>query len=145
MVTLKKTFSAIQKRPMLAADAFMVLAVLGTIGFVIIDRFNDASAETNICRAPAKAHEVTVRNDRFSQKSLTVNLCDTIHITTLDDQPYHFNFGTHDEHISYPGFTPLIQSQNESIVIDALETGEFHLHDHIRDTAALDLTIRPKK
>lgn len=94
------------------------------------------------CKAPGTLHELTLDNDEFSQQSLTVELCDTIAVTNLDDQPYSLNFGDHDSHIPYAGLKPVTQLQDERIVIDAVEAGSFEVHDHYRDLAVLQLTVR---
>jgi hypothetical protein len=133
------------KRPMLlAADVLLVLAMAGTIAHVVLDHRTTAQKEANICIVPGPNHEVTLQNDSFSQKQLTVHMCDSITIINKDDALYNLNFGAHDDHIAYPGFTSQIQAKDEAIQIDALQKGTFELHDHIRDNAKLTLTVEPK-
>jgi hypothetical protein len=129
----------------LLADGLLVLAVVGTLAYMFVDRQQKASLEADVCRAPARNHQVTIQGDAFSQKTLAVNLCDTISITNKDTQLYQLNFGTHDQHISYPGFQSLVQAKDETINIDALQQGTFRLHDHIRDKAVLSINVGPKE
>lgn len=129
----------------LLADALVVLSVIATAVFVVVVMRNDAKSDELACKAPGKQHELTLQNDRFSQESLTVALCDTIAVTNLDDQPYGLNFGNHDKHYPYRGYESVTQLQNERVVIDALEAGTFRLHDHYRDEAALQLTVTNKQ
>jgi hypothetical protein len=96
------------------------------------------------CGVPGREHQVTVQNDTFQPAQLDVSLCDTIKISNLGTQEYDFAFGTHDKHVSYPGFTNMQSLQpNQYFEIDAIKTGDYTLHDHLRDQAHLRITINP--
>jgi hypothetical protein len=131
---------------LIAADVLLVLAVAATLTHILIQRRSVGATDAAICTSTAKRFELTVKDDKFSQPNLAVHLCDTIAITDLDaSNQYYLNFGEHENHISYPGYTPLVQGPNETVNIDAFQQGSFEVHDHIRDKAVLELTVGPKQ
>lgn len=80
--------------------------------------------------------------DAFSTPTLTVKQCDIIKIANIDpNQNYQLAFGVHDKHIEYPGFSEQLIRPNEFITIDMLQFGSYRIHDHLRDKAAIELTV----
>lgn len=98
--------------------------------------------DTATCGAPGRTHEIRVENETFSPKSLEIARCDTLRITNQDERTFQFAFGIHDKHIDYPGFTESTVGPRETISIHAVQAGEYHMHDHLRDRASIDLVIR---
>jgi hypothetical protein len=129
---------------LIAANILVILSVLATAAFVFIQFQSSASADTGPCRQPGKKYQLNLQADAFSRPALHVQRCDSIDISNLDGLPYYLNFGKHENHIAYPGYTAKALQQHESVVIVAQQTGTFELHDHIRDKAVLVLTVSPQ-
>jgi hypothetical protein len=139
-------FNFDRKKPILfALDTVVMLAVAATLIGSFVRYQQHLRAEADVCRAPGKNYDLTLQNDSFSQKQLSVHLCDTLTIINKDDKPYSLNFGEHDSHIAYPGYTAQVQVKDETVVIDALQKGTYELHEHIRDKAVLKLTVGDKQ
>lgn len=97
------------------------------------------------CDQPGQEHNLIVRDDTFNVTKLTIKQCDVVKIANLDPtQSYEFAFGVHDKHIQYPGFSETVIRPNEFIAIDAVKAGNYRLHDHLRDKAAVEFTIESK-
>jgi hypothetical protein len=128
---------------MWAIDAAVFAVALGLVIFGI---WNMQSKQAGTpCATPGQEHTLIVKDDVFSKQQLTLKQCDVIKIANLDAlRSYEFAFGVHDKHVAYPGFTQQVVRPNEFIVIDAVQTGGFRLHDHLRDKAAVEFTIEPK-
>lgn len=126
-------------------DILLGLAVAATLVHLYFSWHARQLAEANVCRATARSYQLTIRDDSFSRSPIALNLCDSVTITNLGRESYLLTFGKYNTHQDYPGFTPQVQAQNESITFDALEQGNFTLHDHVRDRATLSITIGPKK
>lgn len=122
------------------AYALVVLVVVGGIGAAVFFGKSGNAAATN-CTGGAR-RTLQLQDDAFSQTSLTVKKCDKIVIQDKDKLSYDLNFGEHEAHISYPGYTPKTLLPGESVTITATETGDYLLHDHFRDNAELHLTVR---
>lgn len=96
-----------------------------------------------VCQTPGREHQVKlVAADAFEPEALTVQRCDTVKVLNQGVAEYELVFGTRDNHASYPGFTRQVLRPNEFFVLDAVRAGEYALHDHLRDNARLQLTIR---
>ncbi len=93
------------------------------------------------CTAAGGEHRLTVSGDRFSAKELTVKRCDRIVIADTGSEDYDFAFGTHEHHLSYPGFTMQSLQPGQYFQLDAVQSGTFMFHDHLRDNARIELTI----
>lgn len=129
----------------LIADVLLVCAVLATLTNALVDHNRQVKQDAATCKVPAKTYKLTVNHDTFSQNNLQVHLCDVISITDMDTQPYSFNFGTYNKHLDYPGYDPQIQATNETVTIDAVQTGNYQVHDHFRDKAVLHFSVGPKQ
>jgi hypothetical protein len=121
-----------------AVNAAVAAVAVGLVVFSLLPKQSDAKA----CGSVGVVHELTLRGDAFSQPELTLARCDVIKIVNNDTQSYQLNFGVHDKHIPYPGFTTQLLGPNKAQRVDALQTGEYELHDHLRDNAKLNLSIR---
>jgi hypothetical protein len=123
-------------------------AALATVGAVLVPAVlsspdTTASTDTAACARLGTTHRLVVNNDSFSEPRLAVQHCDTVIITNQDDLTYELNFGQHDRHIFYPGFTSRPLLPGKSTTIHALRVGTFHIHDHLRDNAELELVVQP--
>jgi hypothetical protein len=96
------------------------------------------------CDTAGAEHELTLQGDAFSAQQLTISQCDTVRIVNRDQLTFELNFGKHDRHIAYPGFHVQLLRPGTSQTFTATQSGSFELHDHLRDAAHLDLTIRPR-
>jgi len=99
---------------------------------------NDQKLE---CAKPGADHRVVLSGDSFSPNNLTVQICDRIIVTNTGDQPYELVFGSHDNLSSYPGFSQQQLQPNEYFNLDAVQAGNFVLHDHLHNKAYLHLQI----
>lgn len=105
---------------------------------------NDQAEEArdNPCSQTGVSHTVILMRSSAAPSALTVNKCDSITIENRDDAlTYNMNFGEHDDHLDYPGYTrqDLAPGQSQSFVATML--GSYLYHDHYRDEAHLQLTI----
>jgi hypothetical protein len=126
-------------RPIHLVDGIVALIALVVV-FATFVHLSD-STEDFSCEVVGKRHEVTLQNDTFSQRDLTAQRCDTISVINMDSQNYDLNFGEHDDHVSYPGYDASLLRPNEQIFINAIKTGKYEFHDHLRDNAQLNLTV----
>jgi len=93
------------------------------------------------CTKPGIDHQVTISGERFSPSSLTVQRCDRIITTNSGELTYDLVFGSHDNLISYPGFSQQQLQPNEYFALEAVQSGSFVLHDHLHNKAYLHLQI----
>jgi hypothetical protein len=128
----------ISKRWLYVADV-LVLAV--AVGLVVFSILRTPPKDTSTCPKAGKEHLLTLQADAFSQAKLTLQQCDTVHITNQDTQPYSLAFGVHDSHYRYPGFREQVLSPDEQLTITAVQAGQYRIHDHLRDQASAELTI----
>jgi hypothetical protein len=131
----------IRRRGLRALDVMVAIVTVALLG-VGLNHNLRSGAEPFPCKAIGENHTVNLKDDKFSSERLKVKQCDTITIVNLDNAFYKIAFGVHDQHVDYPGYTPFVISQNDSIKIDAIETGTFLLHDHLRDHAKTELVIK---
>lgn len=124
-----------------AVDALILLVAVGLVIFGLQQSRKD---DTAACTKPGKTHDVTVINETFSKARLDLTRCDTLRITNHDERTFEFAFGVHDKHIAYPGFTQSTVGPHETLTIRVTQAGEYHMHDHLRDRASIDLVIREK-
>jgi|GEM_PF-1254188 len=95
----------------------------------------------SLCREPGVTETVKLNNDSFSQPSVQLNRCDRLVVVNDGDLTYELAFGTHDKHVEYPGFSMQQLKPSEYFELDAVEPGTYVMHDHLRDTAKLRVTI----
>jgi len=112
-------------------------------GLIIFGLWRTINQPRPLCEAIGEEHQLTLQNDAFSTSQLTVHTCDVIKIINLDSLDYQLAFGVHDKHVDYPGFTETLVRPNEFITVDAVEAGDFRIHDHLRDKAVVELLIIP--
>ena len=120
-------------------------ALLGiTLGLVAFGIINNIRTSTNnaACTKPGATHEVTVANNAFTPKALKLTRCDTVQIINAGNETYDLAFGVHEKHIDYPGFRQQLLRPNEFFVFDAVQAGDYRMHDHLRDKAAIEFDIR---
>ncbi len=126
---------------------FDMLAAILTVSLIsyglwqIADKDQVVSRED--CAEIGQEHQVTLKADAFNPSSIIISRCDRLVISNQGTEAYDLAFGTHSEHIEYPGFARQILRQGEYFTLDALKTGTFPLHDHSRDRAKLQLTVTP--
>jgi hypothetical protein len=127
---------------MYVLDAFAVVATVGLVSFGIWTT-TQKNASEGPCTKPGEEHILTLKDDAFSSAELDVRQCDILKIVNADKElNYVLAFGVHEKHIEYPGFTEQSLRPNEFLVVDAVEAGRYRMHDHIRDNAAVNITIR---
>jgi hypothetical protein len=126
-------------RPLHILDAVIVLAVV-VIGVALLTQHKSDASTT--CDKPGATHRLQLQNDAFSEPTVTAKRCDVLVIENHDTQAYSLNFGVHDNHIAYPGYTAAALQQNETVSINLLKAGNFEFHDHLRDNAKIELTIQ---
>ena len=94
------------------------------------------------CEARGIVHEVTLQDDTFSTPRLNVVRCDLVRITnTSSGQAYRLAFGTHEDLVTYPGFSMQNLGPQEYFEIGLVQPGVYTLHDHIRTKAEMVLDI----
>lgn len=123
-------------------DKYMLAVVLVLVGVGVWRNF--IHQPLPVCSSPGRAYELILKDGNFTQDHLTVALCDSVKVVNLDAADYQLAFGTHDKHVAFPGFRELTLRQNEFMTIDITQTGTYRLHDHLRDMAAVDLTVHPR-
>jgi hypothetical protein len=124
-------------------DAIVVAGTLCLVSFGVW--FNYLRQPSATCTVPGKSYDLVIQNGRFSTEKVTVEKCDSLKVINLDKQEYAIAFGTHENHIVYPGFREITLRTDEFVAIDAVQTGTYRIHDHLQDKAAVELTILPKK
>lgn len=123
---------------------YVVIAVAaGLAGFGLWQTFVAApAAERNrACAQVGREYQVAVKADAFEPAAITVNRCDRLVISNQGSETYDFKLGTYDKHVSYPGFGGQTMRPGEYFTFDALKTGSFPMHDHLRDKAKLQITV----
>lgn len=135
------SFSDKRTQLILSINGIVILLSLGAIGYALASHRPADAGSATACTKPGQGYYLTVDHDKLSEDQLTVRRCDTITITNTDDLTYWFNFGPHSHHIQYPGFEPTLQHGHSSVTITAVQTGSYLVHDHLRDTAELHLTV----
>ncbi len=121
-------------------DIAVIVVTLVLVGFGAYNRF----LKKPLCALPGAEHVLTLKDDAFSQSSLVLNQCDVIKVVNLDTQIYELAFGVYESHINYPGYIETQIRPNEFIAIDALQAGDYRLHDHLRDKASIEFSIRAR-
>ena len=113
----------------------------GLIAFGIWHQaFRDIGA--NQCNRTGTKYTVQYKNDSFQPESLNIRRCDVVSIVNMSQSYVEPIFGTHEHHATYAGYQHQTIGPNEYIDIDAVQAGSFLIHDHIKDTAHLELTIK---
>lgn len=97
------------------------------------------------CDKPGVVHEYVIEDGKFNRPIANVQRCDTVNLVNTDDSAYLLAFGDHSNHIYYPGFPEQLLKSKGSVSFNAVKTGKYELHDHYRDTAALQLNITPQE
>lgn len=123
-------------------DVVVIVLTLILVGGGVWYRLQSASEEAKVCSEPGTLHRLTVSMDAFEPTELTLNRCDQVRIDNAGRQYYDFAFGSHDEHIRYPGFTMQALAPGEYFIFNALQSGDYIMHDHLRDKAKIRLSIR---
>lgn len=126
------------------ADIAAGVLTLAAVGFGSMQLLTKDTA-TDVCAAAGQKHRVVISDDAFSKTEMTLKQCDSLTIVNQDTRPHQIAFGERASHASYPGFKSLIVRQDESITLDAVQPGQYELHDHLRDNARLQLTIQPAR
>ena len=124
-----------------ATDVVVVLATIGLVAFGIWSS-SQRTAHNGPCQRVGKEYQLTLKNDVFEPNKLDIHQCDVIKIVNLDTQPFVLAFGVHNKHIEYPGFSEQRLEPNEFFALDAVQAGTYRMHDHLRDNAAVNITIR---
>lgn len=124
-------------------DAAVAVVAVALVGYGVYTAFGGGK-DKQACAARGSEHELTLQNDSFSVGKLRLTQCDTLKIVNLDTQPYNLAFGVHDRHIAYPGYSEQLVRPHEFIVVDALQAGEYIMHDHLRDNARVELSVAAK-
>lgn len=155
MSTNKKTKNPAKtsaKAPAMAAQTeqrrlkpfeYGILAVCaGLIGFGIWQAVAGNGKTTDgTCAQVGREYQVSLKSDAFSPADISVNRCDRIVISNNGAESYDLMLGTRDSHLGYPGFDGQMLRQGEYFTFDAVKTGSFPMHDHIRDNAKLQITV----
>jgi hypothetical protein len=123
-------------------DTVVVVFTMSLVGYGLGHNSIAKPADDGPCREPGITETVNLSNDSFSRQDIQLNRCDRLRVVNSDSSlSYDIAFGVHDEHVEYPGFTPQQLRPNEYLELDAVEAGQFTLHDHLRDKAQLRLEI----
>lgn len=129
------------RRALRALDVVVILATIGAASFGVMRLL--ANDDKDICKAVGIQHELQLKDGTFTTQKLAAQRCDTITVVNLDTQKYSLSFGTHEAHVDYPGFEPQLLAANESINIDMIVAGKYHLHDHLRNAATVEINVAP--
>lgn len=141
--TKKQKKQATRKLKLRPIDIVVFALTVVLVAFGVWSMQTRQSANAGPCAKPGQEHQLTLNGDAFSVSELKLNQCDTIKIANLDPVlSYQIAFGVHERHVVYPGFSELVLRPNEFITVDAVQAGDYRIHDHIRDKAAVNLEIR---
>jgi hypothetical protein len=124
-----------------ALDTVVVLLTIGLVSFGIWSTTQKHTPQ-GPCPQVGQEHQLTLKNDAFEPNKLDIRQCDVIKIVNLDSQLFVLAFGVHNKHLEYPGFSEQRLEPNEFFSVDAVQAGAYRMHDHLRDNAAVDITIR---
>jgi hypothetical protein len=123
-------------------DITVAILTIALVAFGIRLHLERGAAAGQICKKPGQPHELIIKADAFNTDRLTINQCDTIRIINMGNEEYSLAFGVHEKHIQYPGFTMQSLRPNEYFTIDATQAGSYHMHDHLRDKAHVEIDIK---
>ncbi|PIR82860.1 hypothetical protein COU20_00050 [Candidatus Kaiserbacteria bacterium CG10_big_fil_rev_8_21_14_0_10_59_10] len=111
----------------------VLLLILAAATAVFLLRPDTAAAPTASAVAPTGVvHEVTLGEDGFSPRELTVALGDEVVFRTTRNEPFWPASNVHPTHTLYPAFDPqepVAPEDSWSFVFD--KPGEWRYHDHI--------------
>lgn len=149
--TTKKTNKNSSKQPTRRnwryLDVVVALVFVVAIGFSVkYNFFNDknaATANADICYEPGITETVYLDKDSFSKQSIELERCAKLLIVNNDSLQYDLAIGTRDKHADYSGFKRQIVKPGEYVELDAIEPAALTMHDHLRDNASLQITVRP--
>ena len=122
-------------------DISVGVVACGLILFGIWHLTHSASS-ANLCSKVGAKHTVIYKNDNFLPETLNIHRCDVVSIVNSSQEYVEPIFGTHEHHVTYAGYQHQAIGPNEYIDIDAVQSGSFVVHDHIKDKARLQLTIK---
>lgn len=123
-------------------DALVVVMTVTLVGAGVWYKAHTRTASQNGCTAPGAQHKLTVANNTFSSTKLEVKRCATIMIVNMGSEDYELAFGVHQQHVFYPGFSMQLLRPHEYFMLDAVRSGRYNLHDHLRDKASVSLIIK---
>lgn len=126
------------KKTDLVFGGISLLLILLGVGTIARKHFQNSAN----CTAHGVEHRLNVSEDKFSTPQLVVKRCDRIIIVDTGTEEYDFAFGTHEHHLDYPGFTMQSLRPGEYFQLDAIRSGKYEFHDHLRDNAHVELLIK---
>lgn len=127
-------------------DAAVVLVFVVAFGISVKYHFlndkNAATANADVCYEPGITETVYLNKDSFSTQSIELERCAKLLIVNNDTLQYDLAIGTRDKHADYAGFRRQIVKPGEYVEFDAIEPATLTMHDHLRDNASLQITVR---
>jgi hypothetical protein len=123
-------------------DIVMAVVFVTVVGFSIKHNFFDTdTGDTSVCHEPTVTETVYLDNDSFSTPTVNLEHCGKLLIVNSDNLQYDLATGIRSNHTDYAGFNRQIVEPGEYVELDAIEPATITLHDHLRDNAALQITI----
>ncbi len=86
-------------------------------------------------------HKVIIKDDKANPSHVVALQCDTLTFVNEDSSIKLVAFGPHEHHISYDGISEKALEPGQSFSVKLVQTGTFHFHDHISDTAQGSFTV----
>lgn len=114
-----------------------------TLSFVMYGVWNHVAshAKSLHCKKAGVVQVVNLQDEVFTPNYIQLQLCDTLRIINTGHEEYVLAFGIHERHVEYPGFSMQSLQPNEYLEVDTIQTGQFTMHDHLRNKARLFLDI----
>jgi len=125
------------------AVLIVVLALAGSIA-TIVSLQKDSKTETSdtsACQNAGKTYTLMIENDAFDTSSIKVQRCDRIEVINKDNAARLIALGTHENHISYPGFKETSLGAGDNFTFTLFKAGKYLIHDHIHDEVAATITV----
>jgi hypothetical protein len=112
------------------AFALMVVTVPAAIWVTHTQSAELGNGRARCERKSGTLHQAKIANGVVTPAHLDAKKCDQLIITNLDSQQRLIAFGRHDNHISYDGISEKLLSQNQSLRVTLISTGNYLFHDH---------------
>lgn len=136
-----RQLSVLRSTKLRPIDLTVGVITFGLIAFGLWQRSGQSSSALT-CKKVGVKHTVIYNNSSFQPKTLKIRRCDVVSIVNNGDTNVEPIFGTHENHVTYPGYQTQAIQPNEYIELDAVQKGDFLVHNHLKDTARLNLTIK---
>lgn len=123
------------KRP-IKNGLIIVVVVLGVVGAGLGISFATSSylaSQKTECEDTGIEHIVRIKNNQVTPKHTDGKQCERLKIINEDNTNRLMAFGHHDRHVAYDGIAERYLSQNQSVEVTLVSTGDYLFHDHEDD------------